>query len=230
MFRSASFLIGLVVWLYMRLSHLVVSLFSVGCHIMEIPTITEQDLINFHKAHFPNAPLPSRFFHQDEVVNTSDDGPYGLGYYYDGTPRSLTDEDIAYLREREIKAYIKRREKKRDAKRRKEAKQTDTVASQSPASDEVDTTSHQQDHTERSSSCDKEDDVSGGNPPEPLQTTNSSANKKKSQRRKKRRASEKLKKSAKGRKASIEEEEEFTPRRIARELDEAAAVSVELDY
>jgi len=71
---------------------------------MELPTITEQDLKTFHLKHFPAASLPQSFASaQDRDQELEDE----LGYYPDGTKRTLTDDQIAMFRHSEIQQLLK---------------------------------------------------------------------------------------------------------------------------
>ena len=71
---------------------------------MELPTITEQDLKTFHLKHFPAASLPQSFAsaqYRDQELEDE------LGYYPDGTKRTLTDDQIAMFRHSEIQQLLK---------------------------------------------------------------------------------------------------------------------------
>ena len=71
---------------------------------MELPAITEQDLKTFHLKHFPAASLPQSFAStQDRDQELEDE----LGYYPDGTKRTLTDDQIAMFRHSEIQQLLK---------------------------------------------------------------------------------------------------------------------------
>ncbi|KAI9805397.1 MAG: hypothetical protein M1825_000648 [Sarcosagium campestre] len=69
---------------------------------LHIPTITLTDLQVFHAAHFPQ---PASAAEPLEELNRS------LGYYADGRPRTLTDEQIAIFRHSEIHALRQARER-----------------------------------------------------------------------------------------------------------------------
>lgn len=77
----------------------------------------QDDLRDFHAKHFPHAPAPEHVLHG---VESEPAGEYyeeeegGLGYYDDGTPRTLTDEQIAMFRHSEIQAIIRKRRQQRD--------------------------------------------------------------------------------------------------------------------
>jgi Protein of unknown function (DUF3807) len=69
------------------------------------PQLTEQDdLTEFHSKHFGGA-LPNKPVEEPWEGEGDDDG---LGYYEDGTKRTLTDEQIAIFRHSEIQDLIKR--------------------------------------------------------------------------------------------------------------------------
>ncbi|KAI4915816.1 hypothetical protein J4E90_004262 [Alternaria incomplexa] len=81
---------------------------------LQIPTVTTDDLRAFHAQHFPHAPPPEHILHgfepeaeaAEEYYDEADDG---LGYYPDGTKRTLTDEQIAMFRHSEIHAMLRKR-------------------------------------------------------------------------------------------------------------------------
>jgi len=81
---------------------------------MEVPTVTIDDLRAFHAKHFPDAPAPEHVLYgvdpeaqaTEEYYDEADDG---LGYYPDGTKRTLTDEQIAMFRHSEIQAILRKR-------------------------------------------------------------------------------------------------------------------------
>ncbi|RYO67295.1 hypothetical protein AA0113_g4834 [Alternaria arborescens] len=81
---------------------------------LQIPTVTVDDLRAFHAQHFPHAPAPEHVLHgfepeaeaAEEYFDEADDG---LGYYPDGTKRTLTDEQIAMFRHSEIHAMLRKR-------------------------------------------------------------------------------------------------------------------------
>lgn len=74
-----------------------------------------EQLLEFHKAHFPGQPLPS-ISHPtlgfpsinavQELENTAQDDD-GLGYYEDGCKRTLTDEQIAIFRHTEVQELLR---------------------------------------------------------------------------------------------------------------------------
>ncbi|KAH7086679.1 hypothetical protein FB567DRAFT_525999 [Paraphoma chrysanthemicola] len=82
-----------------------------------IPIVTVDDLCAFHAKHFPHAPIPANFLHgveqgaAEEAYEEEDDG---LGYYPDGTKRTLTDEQIAMFRHSEIQAILRKRRQRRE--------------------------------------------------------------------------------------------------------------------
>lgn len=71
---------------------------------MELPTIMEEDLRTFHLKHFPTTPLPQSFTSAQEIDQEQEEE---LGYYPDGTKRTLTDDQIAMFRHSEIQQLIK---------------------------------------------------------------------------------------------------------------------------
>lgn len=76
----------------------------------------QNDLRDFHAKHFPHALAP------DYILHGVDDEPTGdfyeeegeLGYYEDGTQRTLIDEQIAMFRHSEIHAIIRKRRQQRE--------------------------------------------------------------------------------------------------------------------
>lgn len=76
----------------------------------------KDDLRGFHAKHFPHAPAPGHILQgvEDEPVEEAYEEEGGLGYYEDGTPRTLTDEQIAMFRHSEIQAIIRKRRQQRD--------------------------------------------------------------------------------------------------------------------
>jgi hypothetical protein len=79
-------------------------------------TVTQDDLRAFHAQHFPHAPAPEHILHGTEPVTEAAEEYYeeyyeeddGLGYYPDGTKRTLTDEQIAMFRHSEIHAILRK--------------------------------------------------------------------------------------------------------------------------
>ncbi|KAH8732939.1 hypothetical protein GQ44DRAFT_696697 [Phaeosphaeriaceae sp. PMI808] len=84
---------------------------------MPVPTVTVDDLRVFHAKHFPHASTPDTFLHGvendtvEEYHNEEDDG---LGYYPDGTKRTLTDDQIAMFRHSEIYNILRKRRLRRE--------------------------------------------------------------------------------------------------------------------
>jgi hypothetical protein len=82
------------------------------------PLILQDDLRAFHATHFPNAPAPAHILHgvdqapAEELYEEEDDG---LGYYSDGTKRTLTDEQIAIFRNSEIQRILRARRLRRES-------------------------------------------------------------------------------------------------------------------
>lgn len=91
--------------------------------------LTEQDIVKlqtFHQTHFPGQSVPltksasaPRPHLQDEIEPESD-----LGYYPDGTRRTLTDQQIALFRHSEIQRLLKARQTRRE---REEQQRPDTT-------------------------------------------------------------------------------------------------------
>ncbi|XPS70383.1 hypothetical protein M3J09_002604 [Ascochyta lentis] len=83
----------------------------------QLPTVTVEDLRDFHAKHFPHAPAPQYVLHgveSDLAEGYCEEEESGLGCYGDNTPRTLTDEQIAMFRHSEIQAIIRRRRQQRE--------------------------------------------------------------------------------------------------------------------
>lgn len=91
---------------------------------LQIPTVTEvckyrsrctqadsnqDDLRRFHAEHFPHAPLPLSFFEVPDGGDDDQDDDDDLGYYPDGTKRTLTDDQLAMFRHSEIQELLRKR-------------------------------------------------------------------------------------------------------------------------
>jgi hypothetical protein len=79
--------------------------------------ILQDDLRAFHTKHFPHATTPEHFLHgveQEPTEEYYDEEDDDLGYYPDGTKRTLTDEQIAMFRHSEIQAIIRKRRLRRE--------------------------------------------------------------------------------------------------------------------
>ncbi|KAG9201576.1 hypothetical protein G6514_005583 [Epicoccum nigrum] len=83
---------------------------------LQLPTVTVDDLRDFHARHFPHASAPEHILHgvEEAPVEEHYEEDASLGYYEDGTPRTLTDEQIAMFRHSEIQAIIRKRRHLRD--------------------------------------------------------------------------------------------------------------------
>jgi hypothetical protein len=88
----------------------------------------------FHAKHFPGAPLPAQFFYgQSEAPEeTYDEEDDGLGYYEDGTKRTLTDEQIALFRHTEIQTILRERRRQREAENEAKASAESPETQQNP--------------------------------------------------------------------------------------------------
>ncbi|KAH6638236.1 hypothetical protein C7974DRAFT_156884 [Boeremia exigua] len=83
----------------------------------QLPTVTVDDLRDFHAKHFPNAPTPEHFLYgidHEPAEEYYEEKEVDLGCYEDGTPRTLTDEQIAMFRHSEIQGIIRKRRQQRD--------------------------------------------------------------------------------------------------------------------
>ncbi|KAJ4382996.1 hypothetical protein N0V86_002223 [Didymella sp. IMI 355093] len=84
---------------------------------LQVPTVTVEDLRDFHAKHFSHAPAPEHILHgveNEPAEEYYEEEENVLGYYEDGTPRTLTDEQIAMFRHSEIQAIIRKRRLKRE--------------------------------------------------------------------------------------------------------------------
>lgn len=79
--------------------------------------ISQEDLRDFHVKHFPHVPAPEHILHgvENEIAEDYHQEENTLGYYEDGTPQTLTDEQIAMFRHSEIQAIIRKRRSKRES-------------------------------------------------------------------------------------------------------------------
>jgi hypothetical protein len=84
--------------------------------------VAQDDLRAFHAQHFPHAPAPEYILHGTEPATEATEEYYeeyyeeddGLGYYPDGTKRTLTDEQIAMFRHSEIHATLRKRQLRKE--------------------------------------------------------------------------------------------------------------------
>ncbi|RMZ66606.1 hypothetical protein GMOD_00001957 [Pyrenophora seminiperda CCB06] len=116
-----------------------VAYMSLDSHIMDVPTVTIDDLRAFHAKHFPHAPTPEHVLYgveptvqaTEEYYDEADDG---LGHYPDGTKRTLTNEQIAMFRHSEIQAILRKRRLRKENGEHSDADTTPVVlAPVSPA-------------------------------------------------------------------------------------------------
>jgi hypothetical protein len=85
-------------------------------------TVAQDDLRAFHAQHFPHAPASEHILHGTEPAAEAAEEYYedyyeeddGLGYYPDGTKRTLTDEQIAMFRHSEIHATLRKRQLRKE--------------------------------------------------------------------------------------------------------------------
>ncbi|KZM18540.1 uncharacterized protein EKO05_0002346 [Ascochyta rabiei] len=84
---------------------------------LQVPTVTVDDLRDFHAKHFLHALATEHVLHgvqAEPAEEYCEEEEGGLGYYEDGTPCTLTDEQIAMFRHSEIQAIIRKRRQQRD--------------------------------------------------------------------------------------------------------------------
>jgi hypothetical protein len=95
----------------------------------------QANLLAFHQTRFPSAPPPASLFREPPADSNSsshlyhtqtdpytgtlgphqDEAELDLGTYPDGTPRTLTDDEIAIFRHSELETLLRAREKQREA-------------------------------------------------------------------------------------------------------------------
>lgn len=98
---------------------------------MPMVELTEQDLANlraFHQAHFPSQPVPVLKTVPAGDPSLPNEVEPDLGYYPDGTRRTLTDQQIALFRHSELQRLLKARQRRRDQEGRQ---RSDVTASNS---------------------------------------------------------------------------------------------------
>lgn len=220
--------------------------------IMERPLADclQDDLTRFGLAHFPHQALPKQFFYGDDE-DVEDDG---LGYYSDGVKRTLTDEQVAIFRNSEIQQEMKFRRKRYEKNKKRNQKRTEerekaaqAMISTYAATKSFDSHNNHGDFWELTeaaevekapvdlvSNTNKLDETKSANPPTtPSDVGSASLPRHHRQKvaRLKRAAKKERKKNRKDeRAAQANESEEFTPRRIARELDDQTGQDIELEY
>jgi hypothetical protein len=101
--------------------------------------ITQDDLRAFHAKHFPDAQVPEHFLHgveqgqsqeaAEEYYEEEDDG---LGYYLDGTKRTLTDEQIAMFRHSEIQSILRKRRLQKEQRDAGEESEEEGAVAETP--------------------------------------------------------------------------------------------------
>lgn len=73
--------------------------------MMNVPTVSPEDLKVFHDQHFSST----------SHVGDSAEADEGLGHYADGTERTLTEEQVAMFRHSEIHKLLQERRRRREA-------------------------------------------------------------------------------------------------------------------
>ncbi|CAK4030835.1 Hypothetical predicted protein [Lecanosticta acicola] len=105
--------------------------------VASLPKITEDDLLNFQIKHFGDDTRPAEWFiSKERALNFADEQveyENDLGYYPDGVKRTLTDEQIAIFRRREL--YEMQRDQQRAREEAAEERAQDGDEPRSPASD-----------------------------------------------------------------------------------------------
>jgi hypothetical protein len=98
--------------------------------------IYQEDLRAFHAKHFPDAPEPEHVLHgvgeeavEEHYEEEEDDG---LGYYPDGTKRTLTDEQIAMFRHSEIQDILRKRRLRRERREAGESSEDEGAVTDTP--------------------------------------------------------------------------------------------------
>ncbi|KAF2096677.1 hypothetical protein NA57DRAFT_78275 [Rhizodiscina lignyota] len=217
---------------------------SQGAGEFTIPTITEQHLRDFHAPNDPTL-LPTRFFcTEEEIEELHEQFPhahppwifteklnellefddYGLGYYPDGKKRTLTDDQIVIFRHSEVNRIL--REKRRlvegveapDADQTATtypaaAKTTDAQAGAEPHGTKREFQEDEESESEEASELSEEGTID-------FKDTTAKEEWEAVREAKRRRQVFKSK----------DKNEDFTPRRIAREQDNIKAEDIEMDY
>lgn len=198
----------------------------------------QDDLKNFHRQHFPSAPVPDPLAHVfgsgdqstgDPFLSKSSEEAYNyeedeeeddLGYYPDGVKRTLTDEQIAMFRHSEIQALLRERRLAEEADEEEDGeipnaeagKKRSWAATGAASTDGWKDGKRKKKRKKRPS---KQQPGPGGS----AQARTSGDAKDIA---------------ADPPTSDMQEqddtEEDFTPRRVARELDEVQAVSIDIDY
>ena len=190
-------------------------------------------MFRFHQQHCSHTLPPTGFFVQLNEVEPDD----GLGYYHDGVKRTLTDEQIAIFRHSEIQTLLK-------ARRSQRSSFSPTVNEVRPSGDRSIgedpefASSHLDDDGEANVKINSRRNTSSaeGSPLAAIRDHDHTQSE--FARRKKRRKAKKHRRSGKGGDKPTEDdkikpdrvEEEFTYRRIARELDDVKEASIHMDY
>jgi hypothetical protein len=190
-----------------------------------IPTVTADNLLRFHLTHFPGLSLPKSFFVAEITENCEPpaEEDYGLGYYYDGVPRTLTNDQVTMFRHSEIESHLRERRHRLEA----EAEAAEVAGTQSP---EMAIVASTQAITEVSTEAATVDLSDGAIPSETMGDTESTRKKAKKNKGKKKKPMQKQKHQQQKDWQRLTQAEEYTPNRMAREQDAVQNASVELDY
>lgn len=107
----------------------------------QYPTATPEEMIAFHVQHFPSAPVPLHLQHGatvgaapgGEVASESyEEEQEDLGFYPDGVPRTLTDEQIAMFRNSEARSIVRARVREQEAREERDVSELLTEAPDAP--------------------------------------------------------------------------------------------------
>jgi len=82
---------------------------------LQIPTVTTKDLSAFHHSHICQRSDPSACAHlcyTDQGGEEEEREGDGLGYYADGTKRTLTDEQVSMFRFSEIQGLLRQKRRR----------------------------------------------------------------------------------------------------------------------
>jgi hypothetical protein len=190
-----------------------------------IPTVTTDDLLYFHLTHFAGLSLPKSFF-VAETIETCEqpaEEDYGLGYYYDGVPRTLTNNQVTMFRHSEIESHLRQRRHRLEA----EAEAAEVVGTQRPEMAIAATTEAITEVSTEAATV----DLSGDEiPSETTGDTESTRKKAKKNKGKRKQPMQKQKHQQQKDWQRLTQAEEYTPNRMAREQDAVQNASVELDY
>ncbi|KAG5362604.1 hypothetical protein CJU89_1731 [Yarrowia sp. B02] len=104
-------------------------------------SISAQDLMDFHKKHLGEFHGTIKFddAETDDFACTDDNAPESLGFYPDGVERTLTDEQIEFFRQSDIRKEELRVYKENLALQEAQAEAQANAQAQDPTSQQIQT-------------------------------------------------------------------------------------------